>query len=759
VAGQSNVASDNGNIIGAKVAQIITFGKMKARAVIRDVGRALNMPYTEVDRIAKLVPFAINMTLKDAFAQEPKFQEMRAASRQVNELLNIAEALEGFVRHASTHAAGVVISDDRSLVHHMPLFQGTEGEVTTQYDMKMVEELGLIKFDFLGLKTLTVLDRALHLIERNHGVKVDILNLDLTDQTVYKLLSRGDTTGIFQLESSGMRDIITRLKPSSFEDIIALVALYRPGPLGSGMVDDFIKRKHGLIPNEYILPQLEEILKETYGVILYQEQVMQIAVKLANYSMADADLLRKAMGKKIAAVMLQQKEKFMRGAFDNNLNTGRAEKIFDLMVAFGGYGFNKSHSAAYALISYQTAYLKARYPVEFMTALMCEDLNDTDKIISYISDCQSMKLEVLPPNVNFSQMDFEAIGGKIRFGLGAVKNIGEGAIAAIIEAREKDGPFTDIVDLAKRVDFGRVNRKVFEALIKCGALDDSKEPRSRMFAALDKVLEFGQTYQQRRSTGQVGLFDVAGEGTPNGFFPAIDEWDERVRLNFERESVGFYLTGHPLMRYQSLMHRLGSLDTAAIHSMSEAATMNSPSAAANSFSPYGKDKDRKSVTLVAMPSTIKEINTKKGDRMAFVVLEDLKGTIEGVVFADTYAVARDLLKSDEPLCIRGTVDKGEEKNKLLVNKVTPLSDAEALATQVHLRFQRPGIPEAQLAEVKTILKKYPGTCETFLHLLLADNRVVTLALPKENWVKPSEEFANELLQALGEPTALKLEVC
>ncbi len=721
----------------AKVAQIITFGKMKARAVIRDVGRVLNMPYGEVDRIAKMVPFAINITLAEAFAQEPRFQQLRQQNRQIDELLDIAEALEGLVRHASTHAAGVVVSDDRPLVDHMPLFRGSEGEVSTQYDMKMVEALGLIKFDFLGLKTLTVIHETVELIKKNYDKEIIVENLPLGDAKVYELLSRGDTTGIFQLESSGMRDLITRLKPGGFGDIIALVALYRPGPLGSGMVDDFIKRKHGVIPIVYELPELKEILRETYGVILYQEQVMQIAVKLANYTMADADILRKAMGKKIPAVMLQQKEKFMRGALHNNVPPAKAERLFDLMVKFGGYGFNKSHSTAYALIAYQTAYLKAHYPVEFMSVLLSEDINNTDKIISYITNCHDEGIEVLPPNVNQSQRNFEPVADKIRFGLAAVKGIGDAAIEAIVEARNEQGPFKDVVDFAERVDLNRVNRRVFEALIKCGGFDDFGMERSRMFASLDQIVELGQAFQRRQSTGQVGLFDSQAEGAAPTFFPKVEEWEEKVKLNFEKESVGFYLTGHPLTKYRPLMTRLGCLDISEVHSREE----------------------RQQIRVGAVVTTSKEITTRKGDRMAFVTLEDLKGTVEGVVFADVYRDSVDLIKGDEPLCVHGTVDCGEEKNKLIVQRIVPLAEAEeSYAERVDVKCESARLPQERLAAVKKAMQKFPGACATFLHLHLEDDRVVTLALPRENWVKPGEEFVQALTEAAGDPQAIRIEV-
>ena len=733
---------DDGGILEARVAQIITFGRMKARAVIRDVGRALNMPYGDVDRIAKLVPPAINITLEEAFEQEPKFEELRSEGRQNEELLTNAKALEGFVRHASIHAAGVVISDDRPLVEHMPLFRGVDGEVATQYDMKMVEKLGLIKFDFLGLKTLTVIHHCLDLIKQTTGEVIDLESLPLEDEKVYRFLTRGETTGIFQLESSGMRDLIRRLKPESFGEIIALVALYRPGPLGSGMVDDFIKRKHGTIPIEYELPQLEEILKETYGVILYQEQVMEIAVRLANYSLGDADMLRKAMGKKIAEVMQEQKAKFMAGSLANNIPQDRASRIFDLMEKFGGYGFNKSHSTAYALVSFQTAYFKTHYPVQFMAALLKEDIGNTDKVISYINDCRTMDIVVAPPSINHSQYYFDVVHfakdkKELRFGLGAVKGIGEGAIEALKEAREADGDFKDLFEFCRRADLNRINRKVVEALIKCGAVDSFGVERSRNFAVLDKAVESGVAHQKQVASGQFGLFAQEMQETPKHVYPPLDEWDEKVRLNFERESAGFYITGHPLTKYSELLGRFCTTTTESIHEL----------------------KDRDKVLMGGVVMTSKEITTKKGDRMAFTTIEDLHGSIEGIVFPKVYAVCMDLLRGDEPICVRGYVDRGDDQNKLIVDEVTLLDDAEAsMASQVHIRLTKPSLSQETLRKIKSVMLQYPGEIETRLHIRLDDGRDVALALPKEQWVRPSIKLRQALIEAAAGTTDVLIDV-
>ncbi|RLB92794.1 MAG: DNA polymerase III subunit alpha, partial [Deltaproteobacteria bacterium] len=467
------------------VAQILTFGKMQARAVIRDVGRALDIPLREVDTIAKMIP--ANVSLESALSKEPKLKSVADKKPQIEELLTIARALEGLPRHASTHAAGVVISDE-PLVSYLPLARGKKGEVVTQYDMKGIEKIGLVKFDLLGLRNLTVMKHACEIIRRQGRNPPDLSNLDLSDEKTFQLLASGDTTGVFQLESSGMKDLLIRLRPTSFRDIIALVALYRPGPLDSGMHDEFVRRKNGRLPVTYIVPELEPILKDTYGVILYQEQVMKIAGVLADYSMAEADNLRKAMGKKIGEIMAEERQRFLARATGKGVEAAKAEKIFDLIEKFGRYGFNKAHSAAYAMIAYQTAYLKAHFPVEFMAALLTSEMNDTERVVKHIAECRSHGIEILPPDINQSNMSFTAVEGKIRFGLAAVKNVGEGAIESILEVRQEGGAFKSLSDFCRRVNYKKVNRRVIESLIKCGAFDPTGAKRSQMMSVLDKTI-------------------------------------------------------------------------------------------------------------------------------------------------------------------------------------------------------------------------------------------------------------------------------
>ncbi|MBU1399254.1 MAG: DNA polymerase III subunit alpha [Proteobacteria bacterium] len=539
-----------------RVAQITTFGSMKPRAVIRDVGRALGIPLREVDEIAKLIPDVVKISLDDALKQEPRIEELAENRPDIAELISVCRTLEGLPRHASTHAAGVVIAD-KPLEEYLPLYRGKNGEFVTQFDMKRVEKIGLVKFDFLGLRNLTVIEKALSIISGLGQTPPDIANLKLDDEQTYRLLSAGDTTGVFQLESKGMKDLLKRVMPENFEDITALVALYRPGPLESGMIDDYVERKHGRRSVEYSVPQLEPILKETYGVIVYQEQVMKIASVLAGYSMAEADDLRKAMGKKITEIMASQRERFVKGATANGVLKEEADRLFSLIDKFGGYGFNKSHSAAYALIAYQTAYLKAHYPVEFMASLLTSEMNSTDSVVKYIAECGSQGIQVLPPDINESEREFSVSGQKIRFGLVAVKNVGEGAIEAVIEARNEK-KFSSIFDFCERVDLKKVNKRVVESLIKCGAFDSTGDYRSRMTAVLDDAVEYGQRVQREKNSPQIGLFGAPKENEIHPDIPRmpeIDEWDEKELLVFEKEYLGFYITGHPLNKYEELLAR------------------------------------------------------------------------------------------------------------------------------------------------------------------------------------------------------------
>lgn len=711
------------------VAQIITFGQLKARAVIRDVGRAMDMSYGEVDRIAKLIPNTLNITLKEAIRQEPKLQELGKNSPDVKKLLTLAQALEGLPRHASTHAAGVVISST-PLVDVVPLYKGQQNEIVTQYAMKDVEKIGLIKFDFLGLKTLTMIAEVVKRVNLSRGEGLDIRRIPLDDPDTYSLLCSGDTSGVFQLEGSGMRDLVVRLLPERFEDVVALLALYRPGPLKSGMVDDFIKRKQGKVPIAYEVPQLQEILKETYGVIVYQEQVMKIATVLADFNLADADILRRAMGKKSVDEMAMQKKKFLDGAQRNKIPEKKAEKLFELMAKFAEYGFNKSHSAAYALIAYQTAYLKVHYPVEFMAALMSSEMGNADKILRYLGECREKSIEVLPPDINESRQDFTVVGSKIRFGLAAVKNVGWAAIQSIMAAREEKEEFISLPDFCAKVDLRKVNKRVIESLIKCGAFDGTGSSRARLLAGLEEAMEWSQNLERERSNPQIILF---GSFHPGGkktepILPPVPDWPESQRLAFEKETLGFYLTGHPLTRYAATLKRLATTDTQRIREVA----------------------DNQEIVIGGVVNTLKETNTKKGDRMAFVTLEDLSGVVEVIVFAELYKNSALLLKSEDPVFIKGRVDAGEDSLKVIASEILPFDQAVGkLSTSIHLRIRSEGLGREDLVAIQDIFQDCRGNCPVYLHLLLPEQGETVIALGDEWKLNSTDQLVRRVRDLLG----------
>ncbi|HEY5674468.1 MAG TPA: DNA polymerase III subunit alpha [Malonomonas sp.] len=713
------------------VAQIITFGTMQAKGVLRDVGRALNIPYGEVDKIAKLVPGVLGITLKQAIEQEPQLRALIDKDKKVAELTKIALALEGLTRHASTHAAGVVVTP-KPLPEYLPLYiDPKSGGQVTQYPMSYVEKIGLVKFDFLGLKTLTVIENAVRLIRAGKDPKFDLKLVRDDDKKTYELLSRGETTGVFQLESSGMKEYLVKLKPSCFEDLIAMVALYRPGPLGSGMVDSFIKRKHGVEQFKYDFPQLEPILDDTYGVIVYQEQVMLIAQVLGGYSLGGADLLRRAMGKKKPEEMAKEKVKFLAGAKQNNLDLKKAEGVFDLMEMFAAYGFNKSHSAAYALIAYHTAYLKAHYPVEFMAALLTEDMENTDKVIKNISEVRSMGIEVHPPDINQSDRSFTVSADSMRFGLGAVKGVGAAALESIIEVR-KGKPFSSLQDFCERVDLRKVNKKVGEALIKCGAYDTFGGKRAQFMAALEEAMEIGQRLQKERESGQDSLFGsseiVSTAGNGYGVLPDIEEWDEKQLLSYEKEALGFYVTGHPLDRFSDSIKRFATCETAGLAERS----------------------DKEEVRICGIVSGIKELMTKKGDRMAFVNLEDLSGSVEIVVFPEVYAASMELLKGEEPLLITGELDVGEESCKMLASAVVLLRDVkETMTERVHIRLTTPGLDEMQMRQLKGIVQRYRGNCQVRLHVVIPNRSETVISLPPSMKMAASDEAMADAEKIFG----------
>jgi DNA polymerase-3 subunit alpha len=676
------------------VAQIITFGTMAAKAAIRDVGRALDMPYAEVDKIAKLVPNAINITIDDALKAEVELKNLCDENPRIKELLDIAKRLEGLCRHASTHAAGVVISP-KPLTDYTPLYKNpTDGTITTQFDMGSVEKIGLLKFDFLGLKTLTLIEKTLKYI-KDSGTEFDLKGIPLADKKTYELLSSGQTTGIFQLESSGMREILVKMQPNRFEDLIALVALYRPGPIGSGMIDDFIKRKKGLIPVKYDLPQLKEILDETYGVILYQEQVMQIANKLANFTMGQADILRKAMGKKKPEEMEKQKEAFIKGAVANKISEKKAIRLFDLMALFAEYGFNKSHSAAYAYLAYQTAYLKAHYPVEFMAATLSADMDNTNKIVQFISECRNMSIQILPPDINQSEREFKVIGNSIRFGLEAVKGVGVSAIESILNSKEKDGLFLSIEDFIERMDTRKVNKKVIESLIKAGAFDSSNLTRAKAMSIAHDSLNGSRS---RSLLGQQNIFGIEEEAEP------VKEWDEMEILSNEKEALGFYITGHPLIKYREKLSALNVKKTSELDDLA----------------------DREEVQVAGVVAGIKKFQ-KKGttDTMAYFTIEDEEGSIEAIAFTELYKNSLGFLKKDAPVIVKGTIDRTEKGIKLLSREITGIDSfpsQNGLKCEINIKYDVAG--SSNLRDIRQLVSGYAGNCPLYLKIDMQDSQVL-----------------------------------
>ncbi len=722
-----------------KVAQIITFGTMAARAVIRDVGRALDIPYAEVDKIAKLVPGGPNVTIEMALQHEPKLKEAYEENPTIKEMIDIAKRLEGLSRHASTHAAGVVIAPT-PLTDYTPLYKNpSEETVTTQFDMKSIEAIGLLKFDFLGLKTLTVIEETLKYLKQQ-GKELDIKNIPLDDRATYELLSSGQTTGVFQLESSGMREILVKMQPNRFEDLIALVALYRPGPLGSGMVDTFIKRKKGQEKVEYELPQLKEILDETYGVILYQEQVMRIANKIAGFSMGQADVLRKAMGKKIKEKMIELEGEFIRGAVKNGISESVAKTLFERMSFFAEYGFNKSHSAAYAYLAYQTAYLKAHYPVEFMAANLSQE-ETTDKIVQFINECRAMNIEVLPPDINLSGSRFRVVGNSIRFGLDAVKGVGTSAVEQILLARQ-DGLFNSIEDFFSRVDTRKVNRKVLESLVKAGAFDSlildnlkatGKEDKESYPPTLIRAIAMKRIHNLLERKNTLSLF--GGDGFTSETNGEADTWTEEELLNAEKEALGFYVTGHPINRFKRYLQTLGVQKTSRLEQL----------------------RDGSETCIAGIITSLKRTLTKsKAETMAMFVLEDEEGSVECIAFPEVYKNSADLIIKNSLVFIRGTVDRSEKGTKILVKETSTIEDAFlSRRYRVELAFGRDALEDSRLRRIKETLFRHKGECPVYIRLEL--NGLQTLMITEQS-ITPSIEVIDEITGLIGEDSVSLIPV-
>ena len=720
-----------------QVSQIITYGTMAAKAVVRDVGRVLGHPYGFVDQIAKLIPFEIGMTLDKALEQEELLSERYDNDEEVRALIDLARSLEGLCRNAGKHAGGVVIAPS-ALTDFTPLYceQGSTNTVT-QFDKDDVEAVGLVKFDFLGLRTLTIIDRAVQTVNGQRAATdeepVNIEHIPLADTGTFALLKDCVTTAVFQLESRGMKDLIKRLQPDCFEDIIALVALFRPGPLQSGMVDDFIARKHGRSPVNYPHPDLEPILKPTYGVILYQEQVMQIAQVLAGYTLGQADLLRRAMGKKKPEEMAKQREIFLTGADKRGVRENVAAGIFDLMEKFAGYGFNKSHSAAYAMVSYQTAWLKTHHPAAFMAAVLSSDMDNTDKVVMLIDECRSMSLRVLPPEINSCRYAFSVLDDRtILYGLGAIKGVGASALEGLINEREQNGAFRDLFDLCRRVDLRKANRRVLEALIRSGALDALDDNRARLMATLPQALQIAEHHSRDHEAGQDDLFGGMQLDNPLASEVHVIEaepWDDNVRLQGEKDTLGLYLTGHPIEQYEVELARFITCRIAEL-----------------------KPTRDQAIVVAGLVTDIRTLNSRRGDRIAFVTLDDRTGRVELAVFAEAYQRFRDLLVKDRLLVVDGTVSVDDYSGgyRMSAEQIFDINHARAsYAKRLQIGVDEQHAANGFSADLATVLKPFrEGSCPVWLQFRGQGARAC-VALGNEWRVTPSDELLRRLRDVAG----------
>ena len=718
------------------VAQIITFGTMQAKAAIKDVGRAMDMPYADVDRIAKLIPAVLNISLDQSLKDSPELAKAYESDSQIRELLDTARKLEGLVRNSGVHAAGVVISP-KPLTELVPLHRTKNDEIVTAFDMGAIEKLGLLKMDFLGLTTLTILDDALKLIQQTRGITLSLEQIPLDDQETYrKVFHRGLTSGVFQFESGGMRDVLRRYHPDSIEHLTALNALYRPGPIQGGMIDDFIERKLGRRKIEYELPELKEMLEETYGVIVYQEQVMQIANRLAGYSLGEADLLRRAMGKKQADEMAAQRDRFVRGAHERGFPPKKIEKIFDLMAQFAGYGFNKSHSAAYALLAFHTAYLKTHFPVEFMAALLTSVTGNTDDVVKYIKECREMDIAVEPPDINVSDANFTPHGEAIRFGLAAVKNVGRNAIDSIVEARTKKGRFASIFEFCENVDLRLLNKRVLESLVKSGAMDgfgDSFGRRAQVMASLDKAIELSQKAQRDAESGQHGLFGVfEPEHNTAERLPNTPDWDEQTRLSYEKEILGFFITGHPLEKYADKLADFNA------KTAEEVLTMKS--------TPKGVDE----IYVGGILTGVRAAKSRKGEMYAQGGLEDMTGKVDILVFPEAYKRLQEKLKLDVPVLVRGGVRAEEGSNaKLTLSEITPLEEATPkLARALRIRIPLETATAATVDALHVLFGEKKGAAKVLFDVERAGDFMAVMEAEGYN-VLPDRYFMSRVEELCG----------
>jgi DNA polymerase-3 subunit alpha len=747
-----------------QVAQIITFGTMAAKAAIKDTGRVLDMPYNEVDRIAKMIPGTPGMTIDKAMADVAAFSDAYTNDPAIRNLVDTAKKLEGMVRNSGVHASAVVIAPV-PLDELVPLYKTKNDEIVTAYDMTAVEKMGLLKMDFLGLTTLTIIDDCLKLIQKTRGETVVMETIPLEDAETYeKVFHKGQTSGVFQFESDGMRDVLRRYQPTTVEDLTALNALYRPGPIQGGMIDDFIDRKWERKKVDYMLPELERLLKETLGVIVYQEQVMQIANVIAGYSLGEADLLRRAMGKKNEEEMGKQRERFMQGAAERKFSVDKAGHIFDLMAQFAGYGFNKSHSAAYALVAYHTAYLKTHYPVEFMAALLTSVTGKTEDVVKYIAESREMGIEVLAPDVHESAANFTPIiapegataphspkeggygppagseGYKIRFGLSAVKNVGGNAIGSIIEAR-KDGHFKGIFDLCEKVDLRLLNKRVVESLIKSGAMDTLGR-RAQLMEVLDKAMEEAQKTARDRDAGQHGLFGIFEEASPAAGvadrLSNVPDWEESVRLANEKEILGFWISGHPLEKYQEKIEDLHAIKTSDVLAMKNSTPKN------------------EDILVGGLITGVRIAKTRKGDLMAGLVIEDMHGRVEAAVFPEAYKRLQEKVKLEIPVLVRAAVRVEEDAApKLFINEITPLDEAKVkLPRSLRIAIQlQEAMPETVDA-LHGIFTRSKGDAKVLFDLVRPGEYVVVMEAEGYN-VSADRSFIKSVEQLCG-PDSIKI---
>ncbi|MCL4811211.1 MAG: DNA polymerase III subunit alpha [Vicinamibacteraceae bacterium] len=721
------------------VAQIITFGTMKARAAVRDVGRVLNMPYGEVDRVAKLIPATLDMKLEKALAETPALRELETADPAVKELLAVAQRLEGMARHPSVHAAGVVIAP-KAITEFAPLYKSPKDEITTQWPMKEVERVGLLKMDFLGLSTLTLIDDCLKEIARTTGETIDIDTVPLDDQKTLQLFADAQTLGVFQFESGGMRDQLRRARPQRFDDLIALNALYRPGPLKGGVVDDFIERRHGKKQIEYEVPQLEPILRDTYGVIAYQEQVMRIARDLGGFTMGEADVLRKAMGKKDPAVMQAQRERFVSGAVAQGIPGKKATKIFDFMEFFAGYGFNKSHSTTYAYVAYQTGWLKAHYPRHFMAALLTIESGNTEKLAMYLGECRDLGVPVLAPDINRSALAFTVEEAGVRYGLGAVRNVGEGAVQALLEARGQMGRVDSLFTLCEALDLRTVNKRVLESLVKAGTFDALSHGtpgwetlpvgtrRARLMATLDRAIEQGARTQRDRAKGQSALFGGDDEPGMVVRLAEAEPWPEAQQLAFEKEALGLYLSGHPLSRFADDLRAFGARTTADL-------TESMPD-----------------MSLGGIIGALRLSTTRKGDPMASFALEDELGAVDVVVYPETFRQSRQVIAADAMVVVRGKFERDDESARIVAGEVLALSTVrERLSREVAIRLAAPPHGRQTFEALAEVLTRHRGDRRVRVELEVAHDaeRWRLVAEVPQVRVRPSERLVADVEQVCG----------